>query len=133
MAGQVNRDYEKIIGGLKNLHQAIEETKKEVMSLQKSAEGAEAYLKDPVGLKHTQKLKELTAEMLKAVDTGDERVLERLKQAELEKDRYERLMDEGREGRQISWQILILTRKRRQSLLKMSKSQRRAFWRERRA
>ena len=75
MAGQVNRDYEKIIGGLKNLHQAIEETKKEVMSLQKSAEGAEAYLKDPVGLK---------------------RVLERLKQAELEKDRYERLMDEGR-------------------------------------
>lgn len=89
MAGQVNRDYEKIIGGLKNLHQAIEETKKEVMSLQKSAEGAEAYLKDPVGLKHTQKLKELTAEMLKAVDTGDERVLERLKQAELEKDRYE--------------------------------------------
>ena len=34
--------------------------------------------------------------MLKAVDTGDERVLERLKQAELEKDRYERLMDEGR-------------------------------------
>lgn len=96
MAGQVNRDYEKIIGGLKNLHQAIEETKKEVMSLQKSAEGAEAYLKDSVGLKHTQKLKELTAEMLKAVDTGDERVLERLKQAELEKDRYERLMDEGR-------------------------------------
>ena len=49
-----------------------------------------------MGLKHTQKLKELTAEMLKAVGTGDERVLERLKQAELEKDRYERLMDEGR-------------------------------------
>lgn len=88
-----NRDYDIIIKGLESALQAVEGLKKDAKALSTGADAASATLKDKVGEKDINEIKELADTINASVKSGEERIRELLERMKKEKDEFEQLMD----------------------------------------
>lgn len=88
-----DRDYNVIIKGLEDALQAVEDLKKDAKALNTGADAASATLKDKVGEKDINAIKELADVISASVKSGEERIRELIERMKKEKDEFEQLMD----------------------------------------
>ncbi|MDO4324729.1 MAG: hypothetical protein Q4E24_01625 [bacterium] len=87
-------DYDIVIPALKRIEEAISGIEAKGKELEGKADDAEATLRDNIGKKDAQRVRELAQAIVKATDTGKERIRELIRSYEIERDIAERLEEE---------------------------------------
>lgn len=89
--GRKERDYDTILSGLQGIRKTLSDLYNNAKRLNTEGSAAESELKDRVGQKDIQTIKELSETIIKAVNPGEERVLELEREIQAEKSRFEEL------------------------------------------
>lgn len=85
------RDYEIILKGLREIEETMRNLNSNAKRLGVEANAAEGELKDRVGKKDIQMIKDLSETISKATAPGEERILELIRKVERDKQAFEEL------------------------------------------